>query len=224
MKNNHPLVCRFGALGDMVLITPLLKRLYERSGLPADLIAIGEWNKTLFEHMPYVRDVYTIKSRKTPYIINPSQKKIVQLLKKNNYENTWICESNKKSIQLMKRAGITPDRSTSAYAFPRSANEHFVNYWLRLADISPDSCDYTILNNKPIENTELFVTHYEIEVCKNWLRTRGVNHRAPLICIQAGNKRTTRAGNRKRASNIKYWPETDWAKVIDSIAHPVCDA
>ena len=33
MSDSHPLVCRFGALGDMVLITPLLKQLYLRSAV-----------------------------------------------------------------------------------------------------------------------------------------------------------------------------------------------
>jgi heptosyltransferase-2/heptosyltransferase-3 len=35
MPDPHPLVCRFGALGDMDLLTPLLKQLYLRSGLLA---------------------------------------------------------------------------------------------------------------------------------------------------------------------------------------------
>jgi len=224
MKNNRPLVCRFGALGDIIMVTPMLKRLYERSGAPVDFITIGEWSKHLFDHMPYVNDVYTIKSRKTPYLFNQSQKKLVKHLKEECYENTWLCESNKKSIRLLNKGGITTKNSISSYESPRFTNEHFVNHWIRLANMSPANCSYPQLDEPQAENTELFVTDYEIEVCKNWLRTRGINHKAPLICIQAGNKRTTRTGNRKRASNLKYWPETDWAKLIDAIIANMSDA
>lgn len=224
MKNNRPLVCRFGALGDLVMVTPLLKRLYERSGIPVDFITIGEWSKHLFDHMPYINDVYTINSRKTPHILSPSKKNIVKLLKQQNYANAWVCESNINSIKLLSRGGITTDNSISSYAIPPLTNEHFVEYWMRLADMSPENCDYKTLSSQQSINTELFVTDYEKEVCKNWLGTRAINSKAPLICIQAGNKRTTRTGNRKRAANIKYWPEKNWAEVIDTITEYMPDA
>ena len=63
MTDAHPLVCRFGALGDMVLLTPLLQQLYLRSGLPCDIVGVGGWNRSLFAEMPWVRDVYSIDSR-----------------------------------------------------------------------------------------------------------------------------------------------------------------
>ena len=67
MSDPHPLVCRFGALGDMVLLTPMLRQLYLRSGLPCDVIGIGAVNRLLFAEMPWVRQVYTIDSRSAPY-------------------------------------------------------------------------------------------------------------------------------------------------------------
>ena len=224
MKNIHPLVCRFGTLGDMIMITPLLKRLHERSGVPVDIITSGEWSKTLFDDMPYIRHVYTIRFGKTPYLLNKSHKKLVKLLKEHNYENTWICESDKKLIRLLNKGGITPDKSISSYTYPRLTNEHFVSHWLRLADMSPVDCDYQKLNNKQAEDTELFITDYEIDVCTNWLGTRGINHRAPLICIQTGNKITTRIGDKKRTGNNKYWQEANWAKTIDIIIEKIPDA
>ncbi len=54
MPDSHPLVCRFGAFGDMVLLTPLLRQLYLRSGLPCDLVTIGGWNTILFQQLPCV--------------------------------------------------------------------------------------------------------------------------------------------------------------------------
>ena len=84
MINKHPLVCCFGELGDMIMITPLLKRLNERSGFPCDIVAIGKWNKALFDHMPYVDKIHTIEPINTPYLFNKSQKSLVKFLKKSN--------------------------------------------------------------------------------------------------------------------------------------------
>ena len=45
MKTSQiPLVCRLGALGDMVACTPALKYLSEQSGHPCDVIAAGGWS------------------------------------------------------------------------------------------------------------------------------------------------------------------------------------
>ena len=224
MKNKHPLVCCFGQLGDMIMLTPLLKRLNDRSGLSCDIVAIGEWNQALFDSMPYVNNIHTVEPVNTPYLFNKSQKSLVKFLKKSNYENVWICDSNKKIIWLLNKGGVTPDKSISSYAVPRLINEHIVSHWQRLADMTPDHCNYPLLNSKQAENTELFVTDYETDVCKNWLRTRGINHKAPLVCIQSGNKRATRVGGKKRSHSSKYWPRANWAKTIDSILTTMPDA
>ena len=224
MNNNHPLVCCFGELGDVIMITPLLKRLSERSGFPCDIVVIGEWNKVLFDYMPYVDNIHTINPINAPYLFNKAQKDLVKFLKKRNYENTWICDSRKKTIWLLHKGGITPNKSISSYISPRLTNEHFVNHWLRLADMTPDNCSYPALNDQQAENTELFVTDYEIEVCKNWLRTRGINHLAPLICIQSGNKRAKHTRSSKRVHSSKYWSRSNWANTIDTILKTMPDA
>ena len=46
---------------------------------------------------------------------------------------------------------------------------------------------------------------------------RSIDPAAPLVCIQAGSRRTTRRGRANRASNSKYWHESNWAAVIDSV-------
>jgi ADP-heptose:LPS heptosyltransferase len=71
MTDAHPLVCRFGALGDMVLLTPLLQQLYLRSGLPCDIVGVGGWNRSLFAEMPWLRDVYSIDSRSGALLVQP---------------------------------------------------------------------------------------------------------------------------------------------------------
>jgi len=216
MSESHPLVCRFGAFGDMVLITPLLKRLYERSGLPCDLLATGAWNRALFMHMPWVREVITVDSRSAPYWFDRSQRRLIHTLKARRYRNVWICETSPKSYRLLARAGITRGNSVNQLDLAPLQGEHYCDKWLRLGNGSPPGFEYPPQPDVPA-NTELFVSDEERRECRQWLRQRGLDPERPLICVQAGSKRTTRRGKVDRESNTKYWPETNWATVIDAV-------
>lgn len=222
MPENHPLVCRFGALGDMVLLTPLLKQLYLRSGLPCDVIGVGGWNKLLFAEMPWVRDVFTIDSRSAPYWINRSQRDLVQTLRQRNYRFVWVAETSKKSYRLLARAGITRANSVNQLDLEPVQAEHYTEKWLRLGQGSPDGFEFPQVELEP--DTELFVSDAERLECRQWLQSRGLDPERPLICVQAGSKRTTRRGKADRASNTKYWREQNWAAVIDGMIERLPDA
>ena len=142
MPESHPLVCRFGAFGDMVMITPLLRQLYLRGGLPCDVVAIGGWNRPLFEQMPYVRNVYTIDSRSKPYWINRSQRELVKTLKADRHQFAWICETSARSYRLLARAGIGRDSSANQLDLPIIHGEHYCEKWQRLGNESPPGFDY----------------------------------------------------------------------------------
>lgn len=223
MPDNHPLVCRFGAFGDMVLITPLLKQLYLRGGLPCDVVAIGGWNKLLFQQMPYVRQVFTIDSRSAPYWINRSQRELIHTLRQHQHQYVWVCETSSKSYRLLARAGINRDNSSSQLDLPIVDNEHYCDKWLRLGNQSPPGFDFSVPATPPLDS-ELFVSTDELAECRQWLVSRNLDPEKPLICIQAGSKRTTRRGKADRSSNTKYWPEQNWATVIDGIIEQLPDA
>jgi len=216
MSDTHPLVCRFGAFGDMVLLTPLLRQLYQRSGLPCDVVAIGGWNRILFQEMPYVRNVYCIDSRAAPYWFNRSQRELVRQLKSSQHRFVWVCETHRKSYSLLKRAGITRDNSISQLDLSPVKDEHYVDKWLRLGNLNPTGFDCP---QSPLQapHSELFVSEHEILECRSWLQSRALDPGAPVICIQAGRKRTTRRGRVDRESNSKYWPEDKWAALIDRV-------
>ena len=216
MPDSHPLVCRFGAFGDMVLITPLLKQLYLRGGLPCDVVAIGAWNRLLFEQMPYVRNVFAIDSRSAPYWFNRSQRELVRTLRQHRHRFAWICETNAKSYRLLARAGIRRDNSVSQLDLTAVDGEHYCEEWLRLGNVSPAGFDYPQKSLQPL-GTELFVGDDELQRCRDWLQGRGLDARRPIVCIQAGSKRTTRRGRVDRSSNTKYWHERNWAAVIDDV-------
>jgi heptosyltransferase-3 len=216
MPDSHPLVCRFGAFGDMVMITPLLRQLYLRGGIPCDVLAIGGWNKALFEQMPYVRNVFTVDSRSAPYWFDRSQRGLVKTLKTHRHQYAWICETSAKSYRLLARAGIDRSSSANQLDLPVIHGEHYCAKWLRLGNVSPFGFEYP---QHPVEalNTELFVSEDEVQKCRRWLQIRGLDPDAPIVCVQAGSKRTTRRGRADRSSNTKYWHEKNWAEVIDGM-------
>ena len=216
MPDSHPLVCRFGAFGDMVLITPLLRQLYQRSGLPCDVVAIGAWNRLLFQRMPWVRDVLTIDSRAAPYWFSRSQRELVRELKSRGHRFAWVCETDARSYRLLARAGIGRAGSISQLDLEPVGTEHYCEKWLRLGSLSPPGFDRP---QAPVEavDTELFVGEDEVQECRRWLGRFGLDAERPVVCIQAGSKRTTRRGRADRASNTKYWPENNWAEVVDAL-------
>src|SRR5690606_30060250 len=72
------------------------------------------------------------------------------------------------------------------------------------------------------QDPQLVVSARDSEDLDRWLAHRGLLGRQ-LLLVQAGNKRTMRRGlRRRRPSNTKWWPETRWATVLQSLAaqHP----
>ncbi len=216
MPDNHPLVVRFGAFGDMVMLTPLLELLHRRSGLPCDVVGIGAWNEPLFRHLPSVREVLTVGSRTRPYLLDASQRRLVRTLREREYRFVWICETNSKSYRLLARAGLDRENCVNQLDLDPVEEEHYCAKWLRLGNQSPTGFDKPPLAVEDFD-TGLCVLEEEIDECRRWLDSRGVDPAAPLICIQPGSKRTTRRGRADRPSNTKYWHESNWAGTIDAI-------
>jgi len=141
---------------------------------------------------------------------------MVKQVKAHQYANAWICEYKSKSYRLMKQAGINLAHSINAKEYPILTNEHSAALLLRLANETPHDFDFASMDNTGL-NSELFVSEDEIKECAQWLRSKNIDPDAPIICIQAGNKKTTQTGKADQNSNTKYWPEVKWAEVINTI-------
>src|SRR5438105_2203269 len=87
-----PLVMRFGAFGDMVLLTILLRHLHARFGKPVDVISSGPWTKELLEGQPSVGRLIVIRSRRMPYWMSFDQRRLVTWLRKRGPGPTWFCD------------------------------------------------------------------------------------------------------------------------------------
>ncbi len=218
MKTTHvPLVCRLGALGDMVACTPALKYLAEQTGHPCDVIAAGGWSYDLFSHLPFVGKVHVLKSRNKPYWLNPDKRHLVESLKQRGVGPCWIFGSSKHIQPLLKRSGFTKkdiiSKLTSNESIPHVGDE-----WLQLASQYPgDSSSTWVMPDYNSVNWELAVSEDEICDAKHWLEQRQLVEKN-VVVMQIGNKKTMRAGDPQRASNTKFWPVERWAEVARHIS------
>lgn len=222
--NPRPLVVRFGALGDMTILTALIRRLHERFGQPVDIVGSGGWTRPLFEGQPGVGELFLVGSRRWPYVFSPEQWKLAEALRARGRGATWLCDQdNRKMQRLLRRAGWRPDDWCEYLADPVIPGPHMCDVWQRFAFRNPSLLGGGDLpsSSLPPAYGELIVSEERKRAVGEWLASKGLAD-APLILIQVGNKRTMRRGSRTRASNSKYWPEENWAAVLRRVRelHP----
>jgi ADP-heptose:LPS heptosyltransferase len=221
--NPRPLVVRFGALGDMVILTVAIRHLHARFGQPVDIIASGDGSRPLLDGQPGVGDIFTIGSRRRPYWLSLEQHRLVTDLRTRTPGPTWLFDhDNRKICDLLIRAGGTPAHWCHHEDLTGLAGSHFCERWLRFSYRNPPVLggdDLPVQANDAFG--ELMVTPAQRANVASWLRAKGWPENK-LILVQVGNKRTMRRGFRQRRSNSKYWPEENWARVLRGLReqHP----
>ena len=217
MRDLTPLVMRFGAMGDMILLVPMLKLLQQRYTQACDVVGSGPWTVPLMARTPACGAVHLLTSRRAPYWFNRSQWQLVSALRKRRPGPVYVFESDDKSHELLRRAGIGPEWICSLRDLPRRPDEHIAAHAMRLARQTPRALAGGRIPEVAGEpDTRLKVTEDDRRDLEAWLRRRGLAG-APLVLIQSGNKKTMKGGPRQRGSNVKYWPEANWAAVITGI-------
>jgi heptosyltransferase-3 len=221
----RPLVVRCGAFGDMVLLTALIRPLHARFSSPVDILTSGAWSESLLRGQPGVGEIWTLRSRKTPYWISLDQQRAVQRLMARGAGPTWFCDGNDAARPILRRGGIVDQFIVAAKDHDLRPGEHATEQWRRLAQILPVAFQDS---NIPLADLSSIAPGCYLQVSEEqrndvdrWLRARGLAT-VPLILIQIGNKRTMRRGLRRLAVNSKYWPNERWAEVLRHLrrAHP----
>jgi heptosyltransferase-2/heptosyltransferase-3 len=201
-------------MGDMVLLTPLIRALHQRFGQPVDLVSSGPWTIPLLGGQPGVGEIYLLKSRKAPFWLSPRQRAVAKWLRERGPGPAWFCDPGIVGRNLLRRGGIPDDLVCEDASFPWIPGEHFVDRWIRFAKQTPPGLRSggTGVIDVP-RAAALEIRPVMRDALAPWLAKRGLDGRS-LMLIQAGNKRTMRRGARQRVTNTKYWPEENWAAVI----------
>jgi heptosyltransferase-2/heptosyltransferase-3 len=172
-----------------------------------------------------VGEIFSVRSRKTPYWLAPDQRRAVRRLRVRGQGPTWFCDANDAARPMLIRAGMAEEFIVDVKDHPLLPGEHATEQWLRLAEITPRAfrsldtaprraapSQGAPVHEEPAAGCYLEVSERQQADLDAWLRSRGL--KGPLITIQIGNKRTMRRGLRRLAVNSKYWPTERWAAVI----------
>jgi heptosyltransferase-2/heptosyltransferase-3 len=212
-----PLVMRFGAFGDMVLLTILLRHLYERFGKPVDVISSGTWTPPLLEGQPWLGRLFVVRSRRTPYWLSLDQQRLVSWMRERGPGPTWFCDRH-LGKDLLHRGGIPDEYICDSRSFKWRPDEGFADRYIRLGNESPSAFAGRLPAPRPASSraAELLVTDAARSEADEWLARRGLAGR-PYIVVHPGSRHIARRTLRSRASAEKYWPEARWAQVIQSL-------
>jgi heptosyltransferase-2/heptosyltransferase-3 len=208
-------------MGDMVLLTPLIRSLSCRYGTAVDIVASGPWTVPLLQGQPGVGEIHLLRNRKLPYLLNRASQSLVATLRARGPTPTWYCDTDNRCLPLLRRAGIADEHVVKIRDVPLLDSEHVVDYWQRFARLTPEQGSEGVLADAVDTNPTLEVPVAERAALDAWLAARGLSDR-PVLLLQPGNKRTMRGGLRRRPSNTKWWPESRWAALVQELAelHP----
>jgi ADP-heptose:LPS heptosyltransferase len=229
-KPIRPLVIRFGRVGDMILLQPLLRRLHARYGQPCELLGIGTHSLELYRDQPDVARVMTLLSHHRPFALSSEQWRVVRALRQMRDVPVYVSEPQAGSLArirlLLKLAGIPEDHCVFLNDIPLAEAGHWIEHLLTLADATPPAFrDRFEHANSISSHVPAFeITAQERADCDRWLAARGLAGH-PLVLMQPANKRTMRwNGVRKASDDDKSWPIDHWAKVVAAIHAKLPDA
>ena len=219
-----PLVMRFGAFGDMVLLTVLLRHLYERFRKPVDVISSGPWTRPLLEGQPWVGRLVIVRSRRIPYWLSLDQRRLVAWLRERGAGPTWFCDT-RPGKDLLLRGGIPDDFICDLRSLVRKPGETYADRYLRLGDDSPAALVGRLPPPRPATSraAQIVLTAAARAAADEWLARRGLAGR-PLVVVHPGSRHVARRRwLRSRAGASKYWPESRWGAVIHAVRRRLPD-
>lgn len=229
-KPIRPLVIRFGRVGDMILLQPLLRRLHARYGQPCELLGIGTHSLELYRDQPDVAQVMSVLSHHRPFALSPEQWRVVRALRRMRDAPVYVSEPQPRALErirvLLKLAGIPADHCVFLNDIPLPEAGHWIEHLLTLADATPpafrDRFEHVTSSSSHVPAFE--ITAQDRADCDQWLAARGMTGH-PLVLMQPANKRTMRwNGVRKASDDDKSWPIGNWAKVVAAIHAKLPDA
>ncbi len=212
-----PLVMRCGAFGDMVLLTVLLEQLHARFKAPVDVIASGPWSEPLLAGHRAVGRMFILRSRRTPYWLSSSQRRLVAWLKARGAGPTWYCDRG-EGRGLLARARIPATYICDSTEYPFLTGENFADRYLRLGALTPAA--FSGLLPPPAAGVpraaHLDVPDAARRELDGWLAARGLAGRSFMV-IHPGSRHVARRRLRSRSGAAKYWPEERWAQVVRAV-------
>jgi len=223
--NAAPLVVRCGAFGDVILATTLMRLVAARYGSPVDVVGAGAWTRPLLQNEPWLGHLHVLTSRKTPYLLCPSQWQLVRWLRGRGRGPVYVGDWVPEMIRLLERGGVHPDDIVTLDAESRRQYESqpWPDRWLALGSRNPAQPYETIaVDAREFRVPSITLSGADRDAAANWLRSEGLD--GPLVLFQPGNKRTHKRGKLQTAQGPKYWAPECWAAVARAILQDLPNA
>ncbi|WP_407352976.1 glycosyltransferase family 9 protein [Luteimonas sp. R10] len=218
-----PLIVRCGALGDMVMLTTLMRLVAARHESPVDVVSSGAWTAPVLAHAPTLGHLQLVTSRKTPYPLCPSQWALVRWLRTRGRGPVYLCDTDPEMRRLLARGGVHPDDLVERDAEEIGAEMLWPDRWLSFGQRDPARRYATAeVDAAQFRLPRLVVPEPSRQALAHWREREDL--RGPLVLFQPGNKRTHKRGKVMTADHPKHWDPGNWAAVADAVLAELPDA
>lgn len=216
-----PVVIRFGALGDMILLTPLLRRLHEHYMQPCVVIGSGPWCEPVYRGNPHVARVFTL-GRHEPRPLRLSWWRARAALRCSDPGPIFVCEERRTASvhRLLAWSRIDSQRRRLIDLGSASEGTHEIDRLLSALQLPTPAA--SAAEAVPL----IVVSEAERQRCRAWIQARGWSGR-PLILVQPGNRRTMssrRRRHRRLNRDDKAWPIAHWVQLLHGLHDAVPSA
>jgi ADP-heptose:LPS heptosyltransferase len=231
MPPSHPIVIRFGRLGDMVLLAPMLHCIHLRFAAASRLIGPGGWTAPIYAGHLDVASVREIQHRHRQPLLSPEHWRIIRALRAETGP-VYIVETEPRALakirQMLALARIRRDRCVFITDLPQIVEEHWADRLLRFAHETPAAFTTQTLpaNDLPVLPAAPRLSLQAADRIDRdaWLEQRGLLSRR-LVLVQSANKRTMRRfGQRAVADDDKSWPMVAWRDLLQAVHTSLPDA
>ena len=218
----EPTVFFFCRLGDMVMLTALLKMLHRRYRRPCQVIGTGSWTASVYQGSADVSRVWSF-GRHIPFPLSPAWPGLARALRATDPGPIYVCERHYRQLPRIRRmlalSGVNAARCVFISDDPERLDRHFIDQLLSLGERTPpalQATDYPLPPAHPVWTPQLQVSDSERAERDAWLAQRGWSGRQ-IILVQPGNHRSMsrrRARWRRLNADDKAWPMERWVALL----------
>jgi len=195
------LVVRVGALGDMLMVTPLLRALHHRyAEAEIDLLA-SSLAAPLLEFNPHLKNLFSLRNRNWPLVLSPEKQRLIERLRARQYDLAVLLEEAPHYRRLIQR--VLPRRIASFSEAPFDAAQHAIVNNLRVAGLQAGPAEDL--------DMELPLTADELATAERMLQDLP----KPRIGVHIG---WGPLGRKKRQEQrLRGWGHSNFVQLISSI-------
>ena len=224
----NPFVFRFGRIGDMVMLTAVLRFLHRRYGAPCYVVGMDPWIRDMYLGHPDVEACWHVP-RKAPFALGLAWPAVLRALRSSAPGPVYVLEHHRRQVPRIRRllswGGIDPRRCLYIDEEP-GTERLWLDCQLQFAARTPASVrerDYPQPEAADLWRPHLRVMEDERSEGRAWLAGRGWRGE-PVVLVQPGNHRTMGRRRMRHWSDRddKVWPLENWIGLLEGIhaAHP----